>query len=84
MSLKRLKIVLGECAGSGMTMSKVVDADTGEEFDNVRAISIRAAVDDVTRVTLELIGVAVEGEVEGVVDVTAIGGAGWKRHARQG
>lgn len=41
----------------------IIDADTGERIENVRAITIRAEVDDVTRVTIELVGIEVEGEV---------------------
>lgn len=59
--MKRIKVNLSE--GGKVSRSTVVDADTGETIENVRAITIHAAVREPTRVTLELIGIEVEGDV---------------------
>ncbi len=58
--MNHLKVVLKP---AGMQGVEIVDADTGLAIDNVRGIAIRAGVDEATRVTLELIGLEVEGDV---------------------
>ena len=60
--MKRIKVMLSETVGRPGRAS-VVDADTGKPIDNVRAITIRAAVGEATRVTLDLIGIEVEGDI---------------------
>ena len=64
--LKRLKIVLQAAVGSDGA-SKIIDADTGQEIENVRMIHITAGVNEVTVVTLELVGIEIEGDVTGEV-----------------
>ena len=59
--MKRIKVVLDGVAKP--KRGSIVDAETGEAIENVRAITIRAAVGEPTRVTLELIGVEVEGDI---------------------
>lgn len=59
--LKRIRVDLKAANVRG---SSVVDADTGVPVSNVRSITIDAGVGRATVVTLELIGVEVEGLVE--------------------
>lgn len=59
--MKRIKVNLLE--GGKPNRNSVVDADTGETIENVRAITIRAEVGALTRVTLEMIGIEVEGDI---------------------
>lgn len=59
--MKRIKVNLTEAGKPGR--SSVVDADTGDTIENVRAITIRAAVGEPTKVTIELIGIEVEGDI---------------------
>lgn len=73
--IKRLKVILGECAGVDGT-SKIIDADTGEEIANVRSISIEAGIDKATVVRLELVGVEVEGEIAAKRVVTSVNAIG--------
>lgn len=59
--MKRIKVNL--LKGGKPNPGAVVDAETGEAIENVRAITIRAEVGTPTRVTLELIGIEVEGDI---------------------
>ena len=59
--MKRIKVNLLE--GGKPNRGAVVDADTGETVENVRAITIHAEVGKPTRVTLDLIGIEVTGDV---------------------
>lgn len=58
----RLRIKLGRTGNS--EGNEIIDLDTGKSLP-VRSLKIESAVDDVTRVTLDLVGVEVEGDVEG-------------------
>ena len=72
--IKRIRIDLKEVVGRGK-VSTVLDADTGEPLTNVRSIKIEAGFGRVTTVMLELVGVEVQGLVEGNVAIrtTALG-----------
>jgi len=64
--MKRIKIMLDRTSRPGR--GSIVDAETGETIENVRAITIHAEVGKPTSVTLELIGIEVEGLVMAPAD----------------
>jgi hypothetical protein len=68
--MRRFKVVLTEVVPD--SRCKVIDSDTGEEIEHLRGITIKAAVNEPTVVTLELVGVEVEGDITTMHDAYVV------------